>query len=172
MVRAPSFPGRTVLTAALSPDGKILAVGTTAAPEGQNALVLFDTATYQQRASAAKVEQPVARVVFAPDGKRLAAYTGPEKREILLCEVPSGRELRRLDAQSLGVRIVFAPDGKTLVAGQRDGTIVLFNPDNGSVRGTFAGHSAVITELAYAPDGRTLATADIEGTIKLWWVGK
>jgi WD40 repeat protein len=172
VVRSRSFAMRNNFFVAVSPDGKTLAVGTVAS-QGESALALLDAATLQQREGVVMVEQVIGPFAFSPDSKTLAATCNSiEGPQIILCETDSGRELRRIELRVAANALAFAPDGKTVAAGNRDGTILLFDPAHGLLRGTFTGHPAFITRLAYAPDGRTLASADIEGTIKLWWVGK
>jgi WD40 repeat protein len=170
--RTQSLSGRSALSAVLSPDGKSLAVGI-ASPGGESRLALVDAATFEPRAAVAMVEQAVGALAFSPDGKMLAASTlGDEGRQVILCEAVSGREIRHLRLPAPANGLAFAPDSKSLAVGTRDGTIILFDPGNGSTRGSFAAHASQITRLAYAPDGRTLVSAEIEGTIKFWWVGK
>jgi WD40 repeat protein len=170
--RAESAPGRIVVSAALSADGKTLAAGSNGSPGGESTLALFDAATFKRREGVAMIEQAIGPLAFSPDGKLLAASTLRIPGQVVLCEAASGREIRRLELPAFANGLAFAPDSKTLAVGTREGTIILFDPGNGSMRGTFTAHSSQITRLAYAPDGRTVASADIEGTIKLWWVGK
>jgi WD40 repeat protein len=172
-VRTHSLPGPSPQFAALSPDGKTLAVGRLAAPSGESTLALFDAATLEPREQVAGVAQAVGRLAFAPDGKTLVvSCVAGGASHVIVCDADSGREIRRLELGVPASGLALSPDGKLLAAGTRDGTIVLWDPKSGASRGTFAAHAALVARLAYAPDGRTLASATFDGMIKLWWVGK
>jgi WD40 repeat protein len=95
-------PDELLSSAALSSDGKTLAIG------GYRGVQVYDVATGQEIRRHATWE--IGGLAFTPDGKRLAA-TG---NGAWIWDVTSGEELKRF--QGLGGRgTVFSPDGKVLV---------------------------------------------------------
>ncbi len=64
--------------------------------------------------------------------------------------------------------VVFSPDGKRVLSGGDDGTIRLWDADNGRLRRTFKAHDSCVNMLAYSPDGQLLASASCDRRIRLW----
>jgi WD40 repeat protein len=103
-------------------------------------------------------------VLFSPDGKVLAANRIHPKRELLLWDLQTGKELARLS----GVQAqAFAPDGKA-VAGVFGNTVRLWEVPTGKEIHPFAGHRTGLRCVACAPDGRTIVTSDKDGHMCLW----
>jgi len=106
-------------------------------------------------------------VAFSPDGKTLAA--GKQRRGMLLLDVATGREIRRLDEENVDDRfdeVAFSPDGKTLAAAsERD--VGLWDPATGKKFGELTGQKH-IASVVFSPDGKMLATGSPHGTIFLW----
>jgi WD40 repeat protein len=69
----------------------------------------------------------VGRVVFNPDGKRLA--TAGNDKVVRVWDVESGQELGVLPSPDRVTVVAFGPDGKSLAAGSVDGS------DQGGVDG-------------------------------------
>jgi WD40 repeat protein len=159
---------------ALSPDGRVLAVGT----DGE--IRLLDVATGKERGTLQSLKK-IVRMMFAPDGRTLftkwAFFTEegelveksegvtittriPPKAvdpEIRLWDVDSMTEFRRPegDAQTVG-KVIFSPDGKTLAATDGD-AIRLWDVATGKGIRTFRGHQKDANVVAFSPDGKTLA---------------
>lgn len=66
------------------------------------------------------------------------------------------------------IGVAYSPDGKVLASGNIDGTIKLWNLNDGSVIHTLIGHTKWIASVTFSPDGKTLASASGDGTIRLW----
>jgi WD40 repeat protein/transcriptional regulator with XRE-family HTH domain len=70
--------------------------------------------------------------------------------------------------------LAFSPDEHTLATGSWDGTIKLWNLDNGTLSGGqvsllwLGQHTGSTHRLVFAPDGRTLASSGDDATIRLW----
>jgi WD40 repeat protein len=111
-------------------------------------------------------------LAFSPDGKRLAA--GTAESTLLFLEVPSGREVRRIEGAGPDcLCLAFSPDGKWLAAGQ--GTLTVRDPRTGEVlRKLDAGALQPVHGVAFSPDSRVLASGhwDTSGRgacgVRLW----
>lgn len=107
----------------------------------------------------------VRAVAFSPDGKKLAAATGMEKRmeiwDVEKLELAGSIK----DSDWLNC-LVFTPDGKHLVTG---GTAVkVWDPVSGACLKTFEGHTDEIYGVDVSPDGKFIASASNDKTVKIW----
>lgn len=107
------------------------------------------------------------RLIAAPDGKKLAAFSWP--RDLLIADLPEGKWRRslRLSEGTVGP-IAFSRDGATLASGGDDNVITVRDAGSGMVRAVLRGHREQLVALAFTPDGRTLASSGADGTLRLW----
>jgi WD40 repeat protein len=83
-------------------------------------------------------------------------------------EVSSGRERRRLEANSDG-EVAFAPDGKAVASSTTHRSVItLWDAATGQARRELAGHQAGVFALAFRPDDGALASASQDGTVLVW----
>ena len=111
-------------------------------------------------------------VAYRPDGKRLAAGDDESRIHIFYTDHQNGnrRYLRTLRGHTRHVHsVAWSPDGRTLASGSRDGTVRLWNPENGVNFAILRGHTDRVRAVAFSPDGRMLASGG-HGTphIILW----
>lgn len=156
-------------SAAVSPDGKLLAISRTG-----NLACLLDVATGKEvrqvegpnRASARgkRVRRRLADsftwITFSPDGRLLAASG---RDFVTAWEVATGRP--RYTIRGHGGRLAFSPDGKYLACGGED--IRLYDAGSGTEVRRFDRPSGYIRALAFSPEGTTLASVQ-EYVINLW----
>ena len=121
----------------------------------------------------------VYRVIFSPDGKRLAsasefqasvwnAQTGEELltfgdhyfRDHYVTEVDRNHE-------NVTGGVAFSPDGKRLATGGMDGTAKVWDAQTGEKLLTLEGRPDYVTGVAFSPNGRRIATAS-GNTARLW----
>ena len=95
---------------------------------------------------------------FSPDGRTLA--TASINGTLLLWDVASGRELRRIDTELRGLTsISFSPDGHSIALGSGYGSVQLRDAATGrEMQGPEVYDYRIdgISEVAFAPDGRSL----------------
>ncbi|MBI3862822.1 MAG: Gfo/Idh/MocA family oxidoreductase [Planctomycetia bacterium] len=165
--------GLPALAVAISPDGRLIAVGTGDAdrPTKKGVVRLFD-AEGNQRAVLDGHTRIVSAVAFSPDGRMLA--TGSADESIKLWEVDTGRELRVLEGHSRPVNsLAFIGGGKWLasVCGGRavgGNELKLWDVSNGKDLATVEAHEGRINQLALSVDEKLLATASVDKSVKIW----
>jgi WD40 repeat protein len=164
--------GAGITSLAFSPDGKLLASGSTEAR-----LRLWDLATgkivFQVTGAG------TGGVAFSPDGKLLAsAQSEGKKGTIRVWEVATGKELcrfvlspgpRRGEEQPLC--LAFSPDGKFLACGCVDATARILEADSGKEVQQFYHPPFSVCSIAFSPDGKVLASGTHYLTIRLWDAG-
>jgi WD40 repeat protein len=169
-LRSVPLPGASVSELHLSPDGKLVAVGT----QGQ-ALRLLDAATGKElRQFANKAQGNLATTFFARDGKTLfivsaneatqyEVETGKELRHFLMAgrkDDPFGLAMGRLSAPAAAL----SPDGRTLAlpAGT---TVTRWEVESGKEIAGVAAHQDRIDSVAFAPDGGRVLTGAADGKL-------
>jgi hypothetical protein len=135
-------PQRILETLAVSPDGRLLAVG------GQEeGLRVWETTTGKERPEFRRsLKEGVSSAAFSPDGRTLAL--GLEGGLISLLETVTGKERRRFKgSQSLSLfSVAFAPDGRTLASGGGDGTVLIWDRSGQGERSAVPGQRPLSSE--------------------------
>ncbi|MFZ0038799.1 MAG: caspase family protein [Candidatus Acidiferrales bacterium] len=130
------------------------------------------------------VSSPDGSTVFvSPDGQIVAS--SPRGKAIKLLDVPTGHELRTLEASPVNtLALAFSPDGRTVAAGGGpdpdtgvgDFTIKVWDVPTGRPLRSLVGNTSEVFSLAFSPDGRILASGGSynyashtsDETVKLW----
>jgi WD40 repeat protein len=168
--------GWRVECAALSPDGRSLAMGRWAGVPGtwRGRVEWWDPAGGARRDETPDQPEPIRIVAYSPDGRTLFSC-GYRKypEEAALWDVATGRRLRML-MRSLGrIRVrqaAFHPAGRGLLLACSDGRARLW--DVGSDTEVDPGrplvHAAPVVACAFDPEGRRALTGCQDGSARLW----
>jgi WD40 repeat protein len=139
-----TFEGRSVSSAAFSPDGNQILSW----PAVWDAITGERIHTFEGRN-----KTNVSSVVISPDGS--SALSTQDSPEFFCWEVRTGHILQTYKDHKWRVDSVhFSPDGKWIVSGSRDKTIKLWESSTGRCLRTFEGHASDIFAVAINPDGR------------------
>ncbi|KAI1176829.1 hypothetical protein F4777DRAFT_233745 [Nemania sp. FL0916] len=106
------------------------------------------------------------RVVFSPDGDRLAYYSS---FKIFLLNPALGTVTHTLQGHTESVTdLAFSPSGNWLASGSLDRTVRLWNNTNETE--SLANGLSVerVRQLTFSPDGNKLASISMCGTVQLW----
>lgn len=166
---------------AVSPDGKMLALGT------QQRVEVWDAVTGDElRVMQGKENSQFRVLAFSPDGRMLA--TAGLEPHIQLWEVATGKEradfrlgleappqdlryYRGHDQQPISV-LAFSNDSQTLAVAAADHAIHVLDLATGQELPPLVGHLSAIRALRFTPDGRRLVSFDGEGMKLVWDAGR
>jgi WD40 repeat protein/serine/threonine protein kinase len=104
---------------------------------------------------------------FSPDGRRVAADRSDGS--VAVFELPSGKELRRLEHRGKVLRLAFHPDGRRLaVSGEEQPeTVAVYDTDTGQVVARLE-HPAGALGVAWGDGGRLLASGSVNSRVYVW----
>jgi Tol biopolymer transport system component len=126
---------------------------------------------------------PITRVAFSPDGKRLASVAGYGPGaivggEIKVWDAETGQELHTLPAG--GFSMAFSPDGRRIAGAGKppmtmrgvggpsgSGEVKVWDAETGRELLTLQGHTSDVRNVAFSPDGQRLASAG-GGEVRVW----
>jgi WD40 repeat protein len=150
-----------VSSLALSPDGSLLAIGTS---EGAVEL-------WQEGKLLATLQKPDAGLVrglaFSASGEQLASVRGRES--VMLWHVETRKLIKQMPADLPPYyALAFSPRGDAIAAGGANGTVHLWSVPGGRKLATLKGHAGAVVALAFSPTGRMLASSCTDTTIKVW----
>ena len=154
----------TVLTVAVSPDGKRFATGSS---RYDNAAEVWDSANGSRLFSLPGHSDQINSIAWSPDGLRLA--TGSKDRTAKLWDAENGRELLTLNGHDESVTsVAWSPDGKQVATGSLDNTARIWDISTGKELRTLRGHSESVDSVAWSPNGKELATGGADDVAKIW----
>jgi WD40 repeat protein len=122
-----------------------------------------------QRSIVLKVPPGVAslgREAFSPDDRLFALAF--KDHSVVLYELPTGREIKRLPPGVPCYRLLFRPDGRQFAASSMEArTVQIHDLDSGNVIRSLV-HPAGVAGIDWSPDGALLATACADFRVYVW----
>jgi WD40 repeat protein len=170
LVTVPDLPLRkrnspAITAAALSPDGRHLAVGRFQTVE------LLDAQSQQILQKFEGFEGKVTALAVSSTG-RIAAASGVAgiRGRIRFFDPQNQQPVHEIaDAhRDLVYSLRWSPDGSRLASGSYDTRIHLWENENRTR--TLTGHNGAVFDLAFHPQGKLLASASADQTVKIWRV--
>jgi WD40 repeat protein len=165
--------GQRVSAMALSPDGTLLALGSSNHRIGIarvfEALTGRELARLESRAEGVnEVEAGIDAVAFSPDGSLLAAGLGSKP---VVFEARNGREVARLGRTFHVTAMAFSADGARIAMGNwdNDGTSIaqVFETRTGRELARLE-HLDPLTAVAFSPDGTLVAVGSLHETTRVF----
>jgi hypothetical protein len=162
--------GQRSYAMALSPDGKLLAVGC-GAPGRLGETRLFDVATGELKNVLGSTGDVVLDVAFNPAGDRLAI--GAADGIVRIFEVATGKEVLTINSHSDWVNAVaWNADGSKLVSGSRDKTAKVFDGKTAELLVTYSGHGQPVKGVAFHPEGKEIFSSGGDNKIHRWQIAE
>ena len=151
--------GKRLVTATLSPDGKLLAGRSFHPKEKSDDIIrLWDTRTGKELHALDKHKEPLNKLAFSDDGKVLASSG---RDGIHLWDPASGKKLRQIKVPQLFGSLAFSPNGKILAAEGADKKVRLWDLPTGNELRRWDSQHEYGTKLVFSPDSKLLASFDI-----------
>ncbi len=150
---------RWVTSAAFSPDGKWVAIGS---PQGK--IALFRIPTFSPTVDYSHPAN-VVTLVARPGG---AGYvTGDAAGTVRVWDAGNGKPIAKWSATKSEVRaLAISPDGSTLAIGC--GSDLVLSDLTGRELHRLSGHTAIVTAAAFDPSGRWIASGSVDKTVRVW----
>jgi WD40 repeat protein len=171
-VRSFGFPMGKVTTLAVSGDGRrALCAGifhTTRDGESAPSWRVWDLETGDTVFERATADAGFANAaVLSADGRRVLApdHAG---RSLSLWDLDAGKELKRMLNRSHIRSLAMSPDGTRGVAGRADGSMDVYDLQEGQLVTSFTTHGGPISALAFSPDGRFAVSGGTDRLVRLW----
>jgi WD40 repeat protein len=147
---------------ALSPDGNILASGST-----DMTIRTWDFATGQALDTLKGHQGYVNAIAITPDGKTLVS--GGADATIKLWDLATGKELKTLQGhQSFVNSVSISPDGRFLASGSADKTVKIWDLATGGTVRTLMGHEGYVNDVIFSQDGKSVFSSSADKTIQQW----
>ncbi len=163
-----------VITVVFSPDSRLVAVRfvNPAGGSGGRSWQVFNAAdgksAGQPLTNPDADEDGAETVIFSPDGKRLAGFTGTGANvRVVQWDVAGGKPpaIQPVKELSSGGVLAFSPDGKTLAAVGVGNGIVLLNGADLKLLRTISFDQKTLGTAVFSPDGKLLAVGGEEPRI-------
>jgi hypothetical protein len=97
----------------------------------------------------------------------LVAFGGPN-RLVKLVSAGGGLQHKLKKHTDWITAVAFSPNGQVLASADRNGGLLLWDPDAAQELFTLGGHKSSVTALCWRDDSKVLASSSEDGSVKLW----
>ncbi|MEH2230942.1 MAG: serine/threonine-protein kinase [Nostoc sp.] len=157
-----SWHSSPVNSVAISPDGEILASGST---DGK--LKVWNLQRKEEIYTLTEHSASVNCVAISPDGKTLVS--GSEDMASIIWNLKTGEFIQRFGGHSKGVTsVAFHPTKQILFTASLDNIIKQWDLKTEKRTHTHARHLKGVTSLAVSPNGQSIASGSYDHTIIVW----
>ncbi len=162
-----SSNGTPATVAAVSPDGKLLAVsGTT---DGRPVILVRDLATGELKFSLSGHFDAITSLVFAADNRRLLSGSVDKTARVWDLADSKFPEVFSFGGHAAGVTgVAFNSDGSQAATCAADNSVHLWNTLTGEILKSFEGHTAAVVGIAMTPNNAQVITASADKSIRVW----
>ena len=150
-----------VNSVAVSPDGKLVATGST-----RSTVKLWKSDDFTRVHTFTVTKGDIQSVAFSPDGKLLAACG--KRMNLLIWDIITRQPIINYPSPLRMYCVTFSPDGTLLAIGGDDGVLAICDLREKDVRSFFKGHAGRVTSVQFSPDGRLLASGGRDTTVRIW----
>jgi hypothetical protein len=155
-----------VFGVAFSPDGKHLLT----CSRDKTAKV-WDLSTKESVLTFPEHQNTVYGVAVKPDGK-IGVSVGEDNQIRSWNTTGEGKQIRNSGGHGKAIfRVLYHPRQPILATCSADGTVRLWNADNGQNTRTLTGHTDWVYALALSPDGKLVASGSWNGEVQIWQIG-
>jgi len=158
----------TVMTLAVSPDGKFVVAAGGAKNDAAFPIVVWEVETGVRREAFAGHKDVVVRLAFAPDGKRVASSSLDSTIAVWTLGSPTAELTQKFEHRILG--LAWTGDGKSLVLAGENQTLGVYDlaTKRWADASGFQGHTHDVFCVAVSPDGTRLVSGSADRTVRLW----
>jgi WD40 repeat protein len=157
--------GDVVRTAAMNPDGTLLASGSM-----DGTVKIWEVRTGRLIRTLAGHKNGVRAVLFHPEGAQLVS--GGADRVVKIWDLGTGELQQTLVGPSQAVTtLTVNGSGSQIAAGSEDGMVYVWNTATGELLRSITAHTNGALGVAFTPNGR-LVSGGADNTVKIWGEGE
>lgn len=159
--------GTPASVAAVSPDGKLLAVSGT--DDGRPTILIRALATGELKFSLPGHFDAITSLVFAADNRRLLSGSVDKTARVWDLADAKFPEVFSFGGHAAAVTgVTFNSNGTQAATCAADNSVRLWNTLTGEVQQSFEGHTAAVVGIAMTPNNAQVITASADKTIRVW----